>query len=354
MIACALGRRVWIDRGYYKLYPNLYVVLVGKSAKVRKTTAIKLGYDVLRASIDDLCVVSQKVTPEALIQIFREEAERRGVANGVIVSTEFGVFLSASGRGADLIQLLTDWYDCPEVFVYHTVGRGEEKLEKVCCNLIAGTTPDWMKEGMPQTAIGGGFTSRIVFVYQAKPEKLVPFPVLTKEQIELREKLIHDLRVIGELNGEFKLSEDAREWYEEWYTTVFREECSEVELDGYYGRKHDTLLKVSMCVSASRSDEMVIEEGDLRVALKALNAVERYLPQTLKMIEMKEEGKEVEKVMRAIGRREEVDYSTLLRSVSYCMNAKKLQECLQVLIESGLVEEFIKVGKRWYRLKEVR
>jgi len=353
MIASALERKVWIDRGYYLLYPNLYVVLVGASARVRRTTAVNIGYNLFKEALPNVTIVSQKTTPEALINIFVEEGRKRKMSGGTIVSTELGVFLGGGTRSGDIIQLLTDWYDCPKLFIYHTLSRGKEQMRNVYCNLIGSTTPIWLKESMPQSAIGGGFTSRIIFVYQSKPEKLVPFPVVNDRVKSLREKLIDDLREINKLGGEYRLSEEAREWYEEWYTEVFKPDLvAHSSLNGYYGRKHDTLLKVAMCVSASRKDELLIEEDDLKVALKCMNAVEKFLPQTVKLIQMTEIGEEEDKVFKAIGRRGEVDYTRLLRSLSYCMNAKRLQEVLDTLISEEKVEEFIREGRRWFKVKE--
>ena len=352
MISSALGRKVWVDRGYYKLYPNLYVVLVGASARVRRTTAVNIGYNLFREALPEYLLVSQKTTPEALINIFVQEGKKKGISGGTIVSTELGVFLGTGGKSGDIIQLLTDWYDCPETFTYHTLMRGKERLERVYCVLVGSTTPIWLKESMPPSAIGGGFTSRVVFVYQSKPEKLVPFPRVSNGMRRLREKLIGDLKVIASLDGEFRLDEDAVDWYERWYTEVFKPDfIPNASLDGYYGRKHDTLLKVAMCVSASRKDSLCIDEGDLKVALKCLNSAERYLPQTVKLIQMKEVGEEEEKVFRLIERKGEVDYSNLLRGVSYCMNAKRVQEVIETLLEEERIEEFIREGKRWYKVK---
>jgi len=114
VIASTLERRVWLNRGYYDLFPNLYVVLVGASAKVRKTTAVNTGYNLLREALPDITIVSQKMTPEALINVFVQESRERKMSGGTIVSTELGVFLGSGTRATDLMQLLTDWYDCPK------------------------------------------------------------------------------------------------------------------------------------------------------------------------------------------------------------------------------------------------
>ena len=68
LISAVLGRRVWIDRGYYFLFPNLYVVLVAGSARARKSTALGIGVGLLKKAGVDVNIISQKITPEAFIK----------------------------------------------------------------------------------------------------------------------------------------------------------------------------------------------------------------------------------------------------------------------------------------------
>ena len=75
-LSSAVGRNVWLDRGYYKLYPNHYVILVAGSALSRKSSAINIGIRILRKALERfkesgidagaLSVLSAKMTPEAL------------------------------------------------------------------------------------------------------------------------------------------------------------------------------------------------------------------------------------------------------------------------------------------------
>ena len=353
VIASTLERRCWIHRGYYTLYPNLYVVLIGASARVRKTTAIGIGYEVFRETMkEDVVIVSQKVTPEALISLFVEGYKKKGVSGGVIVCDELGVFLGGQAKNMDLMQLLTKWYDCPKHFEYHTMMRGKEVMNCVYCNMIAGTTPQWLKDSMPPHAVGGGFTSRIIFVYQDKPEKLIAFPELTPEMVALKVKLIHDLKAISRLSGQFSLTKKAREWYEGWYTEVFKPETTPyASLDGYFGRKHDTLLKVAMSLAVSKSSSLVVDEIELKMALRALNKNEQHLPDTLRLIQMTDVGENMEKVYRTICRKEEIDFVSLSRQLSYCLNTKMLEEVLTDLVAGDRVVNYVKDGKRWYKMK---
>lgn len=355
IIAAVLERRCWIHRGYYTLYPNLYIVLIGASARVRKTSAINIGFELYREAIPKGVMVSQKTTPEALISIFVEGFKERAVSGGTIVSDELGVFLGGQSKNMDLMQLLTKWYDCPKHFEYHTMMRGKELMNNVYCSMIAGTTPDWLKDSMPKHAVGGGFTSRIIFVYQDKPEKLVAFPEVTPKMEMLKGKLIHDLKVIYKMGGQFKLTEKAKEWYEEWYTKVFKPETTPyTTLDGYFGRKHDTLLKVAMSMSASKSGSLVIDDVELMMALKALNKNEEYLPDTLRLIQMTQVGEEMEKVYRTVCRREEIEFIHLCRQVSYCMGSARVNEIVRDLVEGDRLVEYVKNGKRWVKVKERR
>ena len=352
VIASTMERRCYINRGYYTLFPNLYIVLIGASARVRKTSAISIGYEIFREANSKSVIVSQKTTPEAIISIFVEGYKERGVSGGVIVADELGVFLGGQLKSMDLMQLLTKWYDCPKHFEYHTMMRGKEIMDCVYCNMIAGTTPQWLKDSMPPHAVGGGFTSRIIFVYQDKPEKLVAFPEITDAQKRMKVKLLHDLQSISKLKGQYKLTKGAREWYERWYMDVFRPETTpHMALDGYFGRKHDTLLKVAMCLSASKSGNLIVDEIELRMALKALNKNEQFLPDTLRLIQMTDVGEEMEKVLRVICRKEEIDFIALSRSVSYCINARHLDEILNDLIAADRIAHYIKEGKRWYKIR---
>jgi hypothetical protein len=333
-------------------------VLIGASARVRKTTAISIGYDVFRETMgEDVVIVSQKTTPEAIISLFVEGYKKNQVSGGVIVCDELGVFLGGQTKNMDLMQLLTKWYDCPKHFEYHTMMRGKEVMNNVYCNMVAGTTPQWLKDSMPPHAVGGGFTSRIIFVYQDKPEKLIPFPSLSPEVAALKVKLIHDLQVISKMSGEFKLTSKAKEWYEGWYTEVFKPETTPyMSLDGYYGRKHDSLLKIAMSLSASKSNSLVVDEIELQMALRAMNKNEQFLPDTLRLIQMTDVGEGMEKVHRVICRKGEdgIDFTQLSRQLSYCMNTKMLEEVIHDLVLGDRIVEFMKNGKRWFKAKGER
>ena len=352
VISSTLGRSVWLNRGYYTLYPNFYIVFVAASAQVKKTTAINMAYDIFTEACPKASLVSQKGTPESMISLFVESFKERGVSEGIIVSDEFEVFLGGKIKAIDMMQLLTKWYDCPKKFEYHTLSRGKELMNNVCCNLIAGTTPQGLREGLPTHALGGGFASRIIFVYQDKIEKPVPFPFVSEENRKIREKLVHDLKLMKLLKGGVELTKDAIAWFEDWYVDIFRpDRASSTVMDGYFGRKPDTLLKLATVLSVSRTSTLIVDEIELRMALKALSKNEIALPNVLRLVSMTDCGEETEKVLRMLGKKEMVDFTTLSRSFSYCMTTKRLEEVLSDLASAERVVSFVESGKRWFKKK---
>jgi hypothetical protein len=351
VLAAAMDRKCYLPRGYYSLHPNLYVILIGASARVRKTSAINIGFNLFKEALPDATMISQKATAESMISILVSDYKSKQVSSAVIVSDELGVFLGGQAKDASIMQLLTKWYDCPKHFEYHTMARGKEVMDNVCCNMLAGTTPQWLKDSMPAHAIGGGFTSRIIFVYQDRPEKLVPFPEINLEMEKLRVKLMHDLQTISKMSGTYSLTKDAHDWYKHWYCEEFKPETTpHMALDGYFGRKHDTLLKVGMVLAASRSNETVVNSVDLQMGLKALEMNEKTLPETLKLIQMSDSGEEVEKIHRILCRKGEIHYNALTSQVSYCMPSQRVNEIMKDLCDSNKVVEFFKNGKRYFKI----
>lgn len=352
-IATTLERNVWLDRGYYTLYPNLYIVLVSGSAVARKSTAIGVASHLYREANPEGTMVSQKITPEALIGVLHEGFAKRKVSAGYIIADELSVFLGDGARDSSLIQLLTKLYDGAD-FDYHTLIRGKEMCANPCTNFLAGTAPEWLKTSLPSHAIGGGFTGRIVFVHHIGSGRRIPFPYVSEEARKVRTNLLEDLRLIRDMKGEFTLSGDAKEWFEDWYVDVYEPDKVEASLKPYFARKPDTLLKVAMVVSASRRQTRLVEEEDIAVAADMLGENEKFLPQMMQSMQTTQVGQDSMTVLNIVKKRGVVSHADLLRMVSYFANSKMLGEILEGLTQSGVIKEEIREGRRFYKVKNGR
>ena len=351
MIAGALDRNVYMDRGFYELFPNLYIVLCAQSARLRKTVSSSIGANMLRKALgDEINYISQKITPEALIQELHNRGKKFEKSTGYIYSPEFAVFIGNSKRGDDtLISLMTDLYDPKDVFKYTTVGRGEIGCKYTCLNMLSATTPEWLKMSLPAYAIGGGFTSRIIFVFQSSTDRVIPFPHLSNEEQTLRDELMHDLRMIHRLRGEYKLTGEASNYYEDWYIKLYNPDAGADSIKGYLGRKHEMVLKIAIVLAASRRSKLIVTEDEIEEALKILTENERELPGVMDMVQSSEGGATNMRIFHIIRKKDEISHTNLLRACCHFVDAKQLSDIIETLGQAKMIVALTVNGKVKYK-----
>lgn len=293
-IAGALQRKVYLHWGVGQtLYPNLYVVLVGPAGRTRKGVAIGIAKDLLR-DLTNVKIAPESASGQQAMTLVMKEAYGNFIdptdgqsklhCSTTVFSEELSVFLG-QGNIAYLANL-TDWYDSKEEWEYQSVGRGKDKLNGVCLNFLGGTAPDWIQSMIPQEAVGGGFTSRVIFVVEEKKGKIVPEPVMTKREIELRKQLRNDLERINKMAGEMTMNDACRRKYVNWYKSESAAaEAGHPAIDdsrfaSYCERRATHLRKLLMVVSAARGDDLLLTEEDFDRTLGFLEAAERNMSKT--------------------------------------------------------------------------
>ena len=280
-IASALQRKVRVEFGLsLTFYPNLYVVLVGPSA-TGKGTAMKYASDIIE-QVPSVRLSAQATSLQALIRRMKETnltdidlitGEQQFHSSLTIFSTEFTVFLGYHNK--ELIAALCEWYDCHSRWSYETIARKKEEVIGVWVNILAGTTPDSIQSSLPLESIGGGLTSRIIFVYEEKKEKLVIFPTKTDEEIRLQQMLINDLEQISMLSGKMEYTDDFMAAYSNWCVEADKNPpFYDTKFDGYCGRRRKHLISLAMVCNASRCSDMMMDAEDLARAAGYLAEVE--------------------------------------------------------------------------------
>ena len=284
IIASALQRKCFVQWGSSLLfYPNLYIVLVGPSG-VRKGTAMNPGLDLIE-DIGKIKVAAQATSLQALIRRLKETnyqdpdlntGKMQFHSSMTIFSKEFTVFLGYHNR--ELMSALCDWYDCDRRWIYETISRKKEEIVGVWVNLFGATTPALIRSSMPMDAIGGGLTSRIIYIYEEKMEKMVLLPMETEEEKKLRKLLLHDLDKITILSGQFSYTNRFLDLWSDWRVKADKHPpFYDDRFEGYTSRRANHIMKLSMIMSVSRgSDEqqMTLTYADLDRAIKVLEEAE--------------------------------------------------------------------------------
>lgn len=285
-IASALQRKTYINfKGMHvTVYPNLFVVLCAPPGVCRKGTVINIGLELLR-SLEGPKIIANDITREKILQDMKQahrlesEFESVGHSSVTCVAEEFSTLLGF--KNIELLATLTALFNCDSEYIYSTKTQGEDRIINPWINILAGTTPQWLQSSLPLEAIGGGFTSRIIFVVERKPGKRVALTDDIQDfPPELERTLIHDLGEIYKMSGEFARTKEANELYREWYLefTSVQPSIPDERFLTYLSRKQIMVWKAAMLLSASASEDMVINETHVGTALQLLNDLEENMP----------------------------------------------------------------------------
>lgn len=336
-IAGALRRSVWFNMGYFKLYPNLYIVLVSPPGRCKKSTAMRMGKGPLMQVPAVKFGVDSTSRERLIVDLSASLAD--GQSSMTSHSSEFATMLTTSGM--DMVVFLTDIYDSPEEWTHRTKSGGTSKILSPCFNFMAGTTPDWISRAMPLDTVGIGLTSRILFVYSDEPRIRDPFPELSDDQKALRELLIADLIDISTIQGEYTLSPTAKEYYRQWHKGERVSETTHAEprLSGYHERKPMHLLKVAMALTASMGNTREIQEETLHDALSFLKEIETPMARVFSSVGKNPLASDYGSVRDFIVDLDEgVSRGELLSRFKHNVRREELDEVIDTLIAIGDIE----------------
>jgi hypothetical protein len=253
---------------------------VAASAECRKSVAVGIAKEVLEAA-KIVPISAERITNADLLKQLFLIGKETGNSEMLIWADELRTFLSTEDTHKGVITTLTRLYASPANFENRTKTAGVDFLVNVSLNMLVATTPTDLIEIIPGAATGSGFVPRLHLVFAEHPRERVPWP---EKDPELKRKLVEDLiHIRHTMSGEYKLAPEAKAWWDDWYQHKFEFPPNE-QLNGFYGRKHDYVLKLGMVMAASDSDEMVVKKEHLEVALQSLDIMEAHMVRIYEMI----------------------------------------------------------------------
>lgn len=338
-IASALRRRVFIskdDLGSWECAPNMYIMFVAQAGKARKTTTAAYAED-LTDEIPQLTKAPDLITKESLLTTITMADDCSMCVN----AGEFSEFIVKSG--VEMYGFLTKAYDGVKRLSASTLSRGLELATRPCINLIGATTPEWIAANMPESVIGGGFASRVIFIYEEKVRRrqLLYRGKLNKEELaELRINLVADLEHIAtNLAGAFRLTPEAEEYAEYWYQTTGEQGATEhYKMSGYYERRPAHMFKLAMCLHVARQDDLVLDMKDINDAISLLKQVEKKLPRTFEAIGKNQYAVDMRRILTFVEDNDLVSREDILANFFASAEPAKLSELIGGLLAAGKIK----------------
>lgn len=348
-IASVLRRRVWIDMTRFQWYPNFYIILVAPPGIISKTTTMDSAIDLVK-EIPAIKFGPDVVTWQALVKTFADAQEHFQFGEEflpmspiTLASGELGNLINPQDR--EMVNLFISLWDGRRTFDKVTKMSGNDTISAPWINMIGCTTPHWIADNMPRATVGGGFTSRCVFVYGEKKENFIAYPDehTRPDHDEVRRRLIHDLEWMStSLVGPAKLTEAARAWGREWYREIWstnNKRLDDDRLDGYLARKQTHMHKLALVLSVSESDSLEITDLHLQLANKMLEATEVNLDQVFSKIGRSEESMQVDRFLKFIKRYGQVSYVTAYKHIhAHFPDFRDFGGVLDGLMKSGQVK----------------
>lgn len=345
-ISAVVANNIYLDRFYYKLWPNIYVILVGRSG-LRKGPPINLAKSLVE-EVDNTRVFAGRTSIEAMIDELSNATTKPAGgppimdARGFLVSSEFASFIIQNDSA---LTILTDLYDRnyhDKNWDYLTKGGGKKKLKDPYLTMIGASNEVHFKDVIPQNALGGGFVARTFIIHadkKATSNSLTERPENIASVVELAEYL----KELAKLKGEVRWTPEAKEIYDKWYADF---DASGFEDDtGTLERISDSILKVAVLISLSRNMGLKLTDEDIT---EAINKCLGFVPGARK-VALGAQGKSVSRegtavVLRYLLQHPEhaVSKTRLLQKFWGHFNADELK----VIVDSLIVARAVRLESR--------
>lgn len=356
-IASAMRRKTFFNMGNFQWTPNFYIIFVAKPGIATKSTTAGQGM-VLLEQVPGIVIGPSSLTWQALPMVLEQAAEGVEMPDGMIhtmscvsfFSSELGNLIDPEDKR--MIDLLTDLWDGrigKWSRVTKTTGRND--AVNPWLNILACVTPSWLADNVPHSIIGGGFTSRCVFIYESAKSKLVAYPKHARNGNHegVFQELLHDLMEIATLKGEFEMTQEAytlgTEWYQYHWDNPPKNLASIDMFQGYLSRKQGHIHKLAMVVSAAKTNELLISAEVLQLAINIMDSIEEHMPFVLSSITTTKEQSIVEDIIQMVQFHKEIPRILLYQHFIKRMNYKAFTEALESGINAGLIAQTNEMGQ---------
>lgn len=292
-----LGRQYYFPFGEFRIFPNMYVMLIGDPG-TRKSTSIKLakkiagnaGYETFAAErtskekflldlegleADDGSVKDQNAVMKNLFGDGYEGGEPKEV---FVCADEFNDFTGAGNlEFFSLLGSLWDWDDSVQPFRQRLKTSRSVSIYQPTVTILSGNTHAGFAEAFPPQTMGQGFLSRLVLVYGESSGKKITFPEKPSES--LRTELTDFFQKIkSTVVGEATMSDKARGMLETIYRTFIGLDDSRFK--HYSTRRFTHLIKLCLLCSATNMRTEIRVE-DVLMANTILTYTEHKMPQAM-------------------------------------------------------------------------
>jgi len=411
MIAAALQRKVWMQNTEFPLFCNMYIFLVGP-AGTGKGLTLKPVTDIIKfhklfdkksreiqSEIDKLGTVTKENEKRLMIlKQYQDDLEKeknkkgekygepllipitadattyekltynhsRAVSmiktpepcafapNTVYIHSSLTAILPEISslfqkNSEKIVEYLLAAFDCAEDYTYETIKRGTDRIRRGYLNILGGTTVSFLQESFREKLLRDGFSSRSIFVYEAKSrfEKWEIDPY-TEEQLQAKQRVIDHIYILAGLFGQIEFEPNAALYLKNQIEIIWQKERLNPSpiLDDYYARKDIHVKKLAAAIHFSKTPvDMYITEQDAREAVALLEKLEINMDKALSF-EGKNTLSSVQKnIVKYLFKVREARLGEIWVSFEKDVTLEQLKTMLSELEEMRIIASFTREGE---------
>jgi hypothetical protein len=273
LLAGVVGTSVFVRHGNTKLYPNLYVVLLGTLSS-KYPAAIELLKTIYSVGGKDVVVGDAQAIWARLEECQPADKILEAKMEGEIPDTP--TFTNGITTVTKQLEILQDGWNHQGFLT--TTGKSKKTVEFMNprLNLLLSTTPDIFAQVFPSNNVNTHLLSQLIIINGGNPRKKIAWPLPYSEP-RLR-LLKEELSRVSKLMGEMTFSEDAKDFltasYNQWVP------IADSRLMSYASHRHIQLIKLSMLIAVEKFN-LHISKSDVIEAAKILSFAEAQMPVAL-------------------------------------------------------------------------
>lgn len=346
-LAGAMERKVWVTTPRI-CFPTLYTIFVADPG-VGKSDVTSLVH-VLWSALKEHHIASTSLTKAALMDELHhaarrvvDKAELYSFNSLLIVSNELGVLIPA--YDSEFMNVLTDMWDGKPYGESRRASGNKFKIEKPQIHILAGCTPSYLTNVLPEGAWDQGFLARCHLVYAGGTSRKPLFEEIPNNDAQIA-ALTRDLIQISSKCGPFRFTAETVLALNNWHIANGPPTPDHPRLKHYLSRRTQHLLKLCMIACISEQDEMTIEIEHYRRALAWLLEVERFVPDIFKAMISGGDGKVIEDLWHYIQtawnkgeRKKAIPRSHLIQFLQSRTPAHNIERIIDTMVNANALQE---------------
>lgn len=363
ILAGAMERKVWAFTRGSRLYPNLYVLLVGPPGVGKGLIIAEVNK--FWFSLTDFFIAPVSVTKSSLLDSLFEAKRKIVRPTDDPPYVEFHSLQASIPEFSDfapmydpsLMSILQSLYDSNE-FPFTERRRTKDlnlKIPNPQLSIIAGTTPSYLNTFMPDGAWDQGFISRTIMAFSGETTIIDIFKK-SEDEIKIQEDLKHDLKLIHSLYGQVEWTREAAGSIQDWVNTGELPMPEHRRLMSYNTRRKAHVIKLCMVASVSRSNDLIITLEDYQQALNWLVEAEFHMSDIFKSMASGGDSQAIEDTWHYVWRLWTTEQKPIMeyRIIAFIQQrvpAYAVKNIIELMVRSNMLEivHYGSSGKSMYK-----